>query len=72
MNNKIIRLEDFQNKSLDSIIELFANGYRLGTESAPVQYLQTTPMLGFTIWTVLIAGIVAGATIMILSSKKKS
>lgn len=67
-------LEDIQNRPLDNIIELYANGYRLeGTEeniNQPIiQNLQSTPLLALTVTTVLITGIVAGLIIMILSSR---
>lgn len=86
MNNKILRLGDFSNKSLDDIIDLYANGYRLEDQSlvGNIQYLQTptpiptptltptpSPLFNFMIVSVLFAGIVAGITVIILTSKKK-
>jgi hypothetical protein len=80
MNVNVITLEDLQNKSLDEIIELYSKGYELDSlshsqeksdfKSKSVHSL-TTPMLDLTLWTVLLAGLAAGATIVILSARKK-
>ena len=95
MNNNIIRLEDFKNKSLDDIIELYTYGFRLENSytenqhlyqpiyqpqpsqpsqlSQPsIQKLQTMPSLSLLVAGILLAGIAAGATLILLSRMDKN
>ena len=88
MNNNIIKLEDFNNKPLDDIIALYTCGYMLENSyteninqpiyqpvqsSQPsIQKLQTMPSLSLLVGGVLLAGIAAGVTLMLLLRMQKN
>ncbi len=73
MDNKIIRLEDINGKSLDTIVDLYKQGYILEeniNEITSIKQLQPS-VITLSLVTVLVAGILAGVTVMYLSKRLK-
>lgn len=77
MKDKIVKLEDFNNNSLDNLVELYRHGYILeGTESSNIdtdnintlQQQNYIPSIG-VLGAVFIGGLTIGALIMLTVRK---
>ena len=68
----IIKLEDFNNKSLDDIIELYRSGYILEDTQPSIQQMQLSSQLPSysTAIAIFLAGALAGLTITLILRRK--
>ena len=68
----IIKLADFNNKSLDDIIELYRSGYILEDTQPSIQQMQLSSQLPSysTAIAIFLAGALAGLTITLILRRK--
>lgn len=67
---KILKLEDFNNRSLDDIIELYRSGYILENAQSSIQQMQTQWPSYSTAIAVFLAGTLIGLTIILVLKRK--